>query len=248
MRCFLASSFLIALSFANAYADRKISAPALIELERGEQLFRDKDYAGAIAAFDAGYALDPQPIFLYDKAQAQRLAGDCAAAIATYNDFLATEPPANEAALARKNVENCEAIAGRALAPPPAAAPAAPSIEPEPATPPPLALSITEQHAWWSDRVGVTLATTGVIGLGVGAGFAFAARKAADETALATNVEQWSERRAAWQRDRIIAGVAAGAGVALVTLAAVRFSMRDRTVRVAATGGGGAVVAIGGSW
>lgn len=251
MRCFLVSSLLVAASLSSARADRKISPAALVELERGERLYREKDYAGAIAAFDAGYELDPKPIFLYDKAQALRMAGDCASAIETYKAFLATKPPEHEAIRARKNIENCAAKLPQEPAPvetepPPAVTP--PSPPPPPIREAPAPTLIVEQRAWWHDRVGVTLATTGVVALGLGAGFAVAARKAADDTALATNVDEWGARRATWQRDRVIAGVAAGAGVALVALAAVRFSVHDRTVRVATTGSQGAVLAIGGAW
>jgi tetratricopeptide (TPR) repeat protein len=248
MRCFLISTLLLVAS-TQAWADRKISPAAAVELERGEKKFRDKDYAAAIAAFDAGYALDPQPIFLYDKAQAQRLSGDCRGAIESYKAFLATSPPANEASRARKNIENCEAVLPP-LAPEPIVA-----EQPEPVTRaaaadrrPPLQAVITEEKAWWHDRVGLTLVTTGVVALGVGAGFAIAARQAAADTALARDVDEWSDHRATWHRDRIIAGVAAGAGAALVTLAAIRFSTHDRTVRVAATSSGGAVFAVGGAW
>ena len=170
MRCFLISSILVASLLASAHADRKIRSAALVELERGEQLFRAKDYAGAIAAFEAGYALDPQSIFLYDKAQAQRLSGDCAGAIATYKAFLATKPPDNEALRARKNIATCEATLpppAAPTAPPAQPASRAPIIEPAPqpviasrplpAAPPP---TIREERAWWHDRLGMTLATT----------------------------------------------------------------------------------------
>jgi tetratricopeptide (TPR) repeat protein len=249
MRCFLISTLLL-VAATHASADRKISPAAAVELERGEKKFRDKDYAAAIAAFDAGYALDPQPIFLYDKAQAQRLSGDCRGAIESYKAFLATNPPANEASRARKNIENCEA-----LLPPPPLEPitddepaAAPPVAQPDRSPAPLQSVITEEKAWWHDRVGLTLVTTGVVALGVGAGFAIAARQAAADTALARDVDEWSDHRATWHRDRIIAGVAAGAGAALVTLAVIRFSVHDRTVRIAATPGGGAAFAVGGAW
>lgn len=252
MRCFLVSSLLIAGLLSTARAERPISPAALVELERGEQLYRDKDYAAAIAAFDAGYQLDPQPIFLYDKAQALRMAGDCASAIEAYEAFLATEPPEHEAIRARKNIENCAAKLSRSPAPPveetaPAARVPRPVLPPRPRVRK-ESLPAGEERAWWHDRVGVTLATSGVIALGLGAGFAVAARKAADDTALVTHLDEWNERRAAWQRDRLVAGVAAGTGIALVALAVVRFSTHDRTVRVTSTAHGGAVVAIGGAW
>jgi tetratricopeptide (TPR) repeat protein len=244
MRCCLVS-WLVLVASTSAHADRTISPAATVELDRGEQLFRDGDYAGAIAAFDAGYALDPQPIFLYDKAQAQRLSGDCRSAIESYRAFLATEPPDREAQLAHKNIANCEAK--RVMAPPvvderPVPEPTAAAFDPAPT------VSATEQRAWWHDRVGITLAATSTLALGLGLGFAIAARDAAQGTALALDVDEWSARRAAWRRHRIVAGVATGAGITLVTLAAIRFTVHHRSVRVAAAPGGGAMVAIGGPW
>lgn len=247
MRCFLISSFLLASSLV-AYADRKISPAAKVELERGEARFRDKDYAGAIAAFDAGYALDPQPIFLYDKAQAQRLSGDCKAAIATYKQFLDTGPPAHEATRAHKNIANCEATL-----PPPVDETEAPVVDSEPATvaaPEPMSAPkpLREERAWWSDGLGMTLVTSGVIGLGVGTGFVVSARSAAFDTANASNVAEWSSAHDRWQRDRVIAGVALGAGATLVVTGALRLTLRDRTVAITPASGTGAMVSLGGAW
>lgn len=272
MRCYLISTAIVVAASSTAFADKKISPPALAELERGEQHFRDKDYAAAIESFDRGYAIDPQPIFLYDKAQALRLSGDCVAAIESYDDFLAADPPADEAARAKQNLDNCKAklAAAKPAAPPKPAPPAKAAAvdddsdeavssdddeaaplertkDPAPAVKP-LAVTATETQAWWHDHLGVGLMTTGVIALGISAGFAVAAKNAADQTALATNQSEWSVARLAWQQDRLAAGVALGAGAALLTFAVIRFSTHDRTVRVAATSGSGAVVAVGGHW
>jgi len=251
MRCFLTSLVLVASAAGAAFADRKISDAAAVELERGEASFRAKDYVAAIKAFDAGYAIDPQPIFLYDKAQAQRLAGDCKSAIDTYREFLATEPPANEAVRAKKNIENCKATLPppEEVAPPPAREQQHEVAEPEPAADPePPPPSHAETSRWWRDSVGVSLLTTGVIGLGVGVGFAVAARAAASDTALATNVDQWTASRDRWARDRIVAGVALGAGATCVVLGVLRLSLRDRSVAVTPARGNGAVVTLGGVW
>jgi tetratricopeptide (TPR) repeat protein len=249
MRCFLISSLLLVSSATTALADRKISESAKVELERGEARFRDKDYAGAIAAFDAGYALDPQPIFLYDKAQAQRLSGDCASAIESYKAFLATNPPPNEATRAKKNIASCEASL-----PPSVPEPVAPVEDREPApfedaprASAPIAIE-REQRAWWSDTLGVVLVTSGVVGLGVGVGFAVNARSAAYDTSQAANTDDWSEARDRWQRDRIIAGVALGAGTTLVVSGVLRLSLRDRDVAITPAQSGGALVSIGGAW
>ncbi|HEY5948189.1 MAG TPA: hypothetical protein VIV40_21985, partial [Kofleriaceae bacterium] len=109
---------------------------------------------------------------------------------------------------------------------------------------------IREQRAaWWGDGLGMTLLTTGVIGIGVGTGFVVMARSAAADTALATNTDEWSAANARWQRDRIVAGVALGAGAALTISGVLRLSLRDRTVHVAPpAAGNGAVVSFGGRW
>jgi tetratricopeptide (TPR) repeat protein len=245
MRCFLISSLLIVAFAHDALADRKISDAAKAELERGEERFRQKDYAGAIAAFDAGYALDPQPIFLYDKAQAQRLAGDCETAIDTYKQFLATQPPDKEAMRARKNIAGCEALLPAPLVEEPAIEASEPAPREQPAKRAPIVQR--EQRAWWSDGVGMTLLTSGLIGVGVGTGFAVAAGSAADDTALATNTEEWSGAQERWNRNRLIAGIALGTGGALVVSGVLRLSLRDRNVAVTPHGSG-AMVSLGGAW
>jgi hypothetical protein len=62
------------------------------------------------------------------------------------------------------------------------------------------------------------------------------------------NTDDWSEARDRWQRDRIIAGVALGAGTALVVTGVLRLSLRDRNVAVTPAQSGGALVSIGGAW
>jgi hypothetical protein len=255
MRCLLISSLLLIRS-APAFAERKISERARVELVRGEENFRQRDYAAAITAFDAGYAIDPQPIFLYDKAQAQRLAGDCKSAIDTYRAFLATQPPHNEATRAQKNIDNCEAT----LPPPPRVDPppvpavvdAEPApfetvVEPVQSEVPPQSVHRT-RDAWWSDGIGITLVTTGVIGLGLGTGFAVAARAAADETELTTNIDNWSATNRRWERDKLIATIAVGSGAVLVATGLLRLTLRDRSVAITPTSGDGALVSVGGNW
>jgi hypothetical protein len=250
MRCFLISSLLVITFTRVGFADRKISDAANVELMRGEEKFRQKDYAAAIAAFDAGYAIDPQPIFLYDKAQAQRLSGDCRTALATYKAFLATEPPHSEASRARKNVEQCEAM----LPPPPHEPEPVVDSEPSPiedVAPPsraPAASIREQQRGWWTDGVGVSLVTAGAISIGTGLGFAVAARSAAADATLATNVNEWHDANQRWERDRIIAGVALGSGAALLVGGVLRLSLHDRGVAITPASGNGAVVSIGGAW
>jgi hypothetical protein len=257
MRCFLISSLLL-LNVTVAFADRKISDAARKELVRGEDKFRQQDFAAAIEAFDAGYAIDPQPIFLYDKAQAQRLSGDCKSAIETYRAFLATVPPAREASRARQNIAKCEALLPpppppRVEPPPPVVVDSEPSpieqldVPIGPGTPPAQAIH-RERDAWWSDGVGITLVTTGMVGLGLGTGFAITARSAAADTKDAPNLDGWSASNRRWERDRLIAAVSIGSGAALFVTGLLRLSLRDRSVSLTPASGDGAVLSLGGSW
>jgi len=50
------------------------------------------DYVGAVEHFSAAYALYPASGFLYNIAQAERLAGHCENAVEKYRAFLGTEP------------------------------------------------------------------------------------------------------------------------------------------------------------
>jgi tetratricopeptide (TPR) repeat protein len=266
MRRCLASAIAIAvlvpaLAGAQPRPTRPVSATAKRELERGLALFEARDYAAAIGAFDAGYAIDPHPDFLYAKAQAQRIGGDCRGALATYDAFLARKPPEKEAARAKANMARCtELLAVSAppiavLAPePPAPAPASPPPAPAPA-PAPASMRDDRAHparAWWRDRPGLVLAGTGVAALATGATFAWLARSSATAATDAPDLLGWYEREAVHRRDRTIAGISAGAGAALIAAAAVRFAWArhttgDRTV-AATVAPGGAVVWLGGSW
>ena len=75
--------------------------------DEGLLLFEQKQYAAAIVAFNEGYAQEPHRTFLFAKGQAQRLAGDCRGAMATYQAFLATAPPPLQIDATRLAMERC---------------------------------------------------------------------------------------------------------------------------------------------
>jgi hypothetical protein len=98
-------------------------------LEAGIRWYRAQKYAEAIAEFQAGYQLDPRPEFLYALAQAQRLSGNCKAALVAYQAFLGTSPSEAQATEAQQHIEQC-----RAAEPPPVAVvvpPPSPAPSPE---------------------------------------------------------------------------------------------------------------------
>ena len=58
--------------------------------ERGQAAYARKDFGGAATLFQRAYELFPAPAFLYNMAQAERLEGDCDAALIHYRQFVAT--------------------------------------------------------------------------------------------------------------------------------------------------------------
>ena len=60
--------------------------------EAGVRLYERGDFAGAIQAFSAGYALRPKPVFLFNIAQAYRKSGQDQSALSFYGKFIAASP------------------------------------------------------------------------------------------------------------------------------------------------------------
>lgn len=254
-----------------ARADGRMAPAAKTELDRGLERFKAKDYAGAIAAFDAGYAIDAKPEFLYVKAQAQRLSGDCRKAIETYLAYLATHPPDDKVEYANANIERCErqlAASTPASGEPgepsdsepaePLPAPAA-TAAPTSARPAPPASATRQQGevpeggaSRWRDRRGLWLAGSGAVALGLGVTFAVLARTAASDAGAAEDLEAWEASRDAWARDRRVAEVATVLGLGLGVVAAIRFATVEQPKRRVAIGVGAGpsagVLVIGGRW
>jgi len=112
MRALVLALSILALSSSGhaepqAGAARPISEAARPYFDRGAAAYAAGAYSQAIEAFEHGQQLDPHPDFLYALAQAHRKLGDCTRAVALYQTFLATRPPAAEASRARANLERC---------------------------------------------------------------------------------------------------------------------------------------------
>lgn len=220
-----------------------VAPEARPHLDHGLERFAARDYAAAIAAFDAGFAIDPHPDFLYAKAQAQRLGGDCRAALVTYRAFLDRHPPEAEAELARGNVARCERVLAASRVPEP------PRDEVRDLDPAPVAPAAAP--AWWRDRPGLALAGASTVALLTSATFAIHARGLAGDSSASENLEDWQDREASWRRDRTIAGIALGVGAGLGVGATVRFWYVGRRTSPSLTvspAGDGAALIVQGRW
>ncbi len=104
---------------------------AQVLLDEGVEFFYAEDFDAAAKAFADAYAIEPAAFLLYSWAQAERYAQRCDKAIRLFERFLATTPPSEEAAKARKAIVECGGI-------PPSEAPTPPParVEPPPEAPP----------------------------------------------------------------------------------------------------------------
>ena len=205
---------------------------------RGLERFGAHDYAGAIADFEAGYAIEPRREFLFANGQAKRLAGDCKSAVALYQRFLATNPSSVQANATQMALGRC----AQHLADHPDIVVVEP---PKPLPPPP-----PPPPKWWLDPWGLAATGVGVAAIGVGAGFVAAAYSARDDAQTATTYPEASERWSAATSRRTFGVVALGAGSMLVAAGSLPFltvkrAADRRDVVVSVTPG---MVSVGGSF
>jgi hypothetical protein len=191
--------------------------------DRGLALYQAKDYAAAVQAFEAGFALEPRREFLFANAQARRLAGDCRGAVPLYQRFLEMAPPAVQASATHIALARC-AQQMAAERPPPSPPPIVVAPLAPPAPPPP----------WWRDGAGAALLGAGVVGLGVGAGFLWAAHAALPSADTPTH-DAYQATRAKADARFTIAVVGLAGGGALVAAGVARYAWVRHTRRARPT-------------
>jgi hypothetical protein len=190
---------------------------------RGLERFSARDYAGAIADLQAGYAIEPRREFLFAAGQAKRLAGDCKGAIALYQRFLATNPPAVQA--------NATQIALGRCAQHLAEHPEILVVEPprQPAPPPPA------PPPWWRDPLGLGLSGAGLAGIGVGIGFIAASFSARSDAGASPSYDPYDERWATAESRWALGVGTLALGTALTAVGVTRFVLVRRQARAAET-------------
>ena len=168
------------------------------------------------------------PDFLYALGQAQRMQGDCRAAVASYRAYLRTSPPERSAAPARQNLERCERELANAP-PPPSRRRRHPPSSRSRATPPPAVVVTTAppRRRARDDRAAAILAGLGGAALVAGAVLWGVGEAGARSLADATTYDQYAAHGAdadAFGRERIAGIVTLAVGGALVVVAVARWS------------------------
>jgi tetratricopeptide (TPR) repeat protein len=215
----------LALLWVLCSAAVALASPADELLERGLRNYAVGRYDEAIASFQRGYELSPRADFLYALGQAQRMKGDCRAAVASYRSYLRTSPPERSAAPARQNLERCEHELANA---PPAA------VEPQPATPPPpppTTIVIAPRPRARDDRAAAALASVGGAALVAGGvlwGIGEAGARSLADAASYPDFAAHASDADAFSRERTAGIVTVAVGGALVTIAIVRWGWLAR--------------------
>ena len=191
--------------------------------DKGLASYQSKDYASAIAAFEAGFALEPRREFLFANAQARRLAGDCRGAVPLFQRFLEMTPSPVQASATHIALARCaQQMAAERPAPPLVVAPVAPRAPPPP---PP----------WTHDRWGAALLGAGVGGLVVGGAYLAASFAALPGAGASTHYVDYSPAQATAESRHTIAIVGLVGGGALAAAGVARYAWVRHDRRAHAT-------------
>jgi tetratricopeptide (TPR) repeat protein len=246
---------------------RPRSRNARLAFDRGVVAYQKGNFEGASEALGKSFELERDVDTLFAWAQAERKLEHCDKALDLYEKILTFNlPAANKTAVEQKAAECRAVIAAQTpkvepVPEPVAAPPAAPSSsEPGPAAPvgpavsdrsaPPVEASSGGSR--YTNPITLGLLGGGVVALGVGGGFLFAAQSASNDSKNAaqngkTYRDAEQSRDTAKQRG-LIGAISAGAGVALVGIGVFRIvthhdSGEQRTITGwLAPGGGGLAI------
>lgn len=200
----------------------------------GISKFENKDFDGAIADFEAGYAIESDPLFLFAWAQAEFNKGDCREAVKLYNKFIAEDVPQSAKDQAKEAIVVCaERMADQPVDPDPLDDPVDDPVEDDPFDdpeddpvnkPPP---KNDGKKKWYLDPVGDALVATGVVAAGVGIGL-IVGGEVLDGKPQAPSYAEHVDRVERVQTLRIAGAVTAGIGGALIIGGAIRWALVAR--------------------
>lgn len=224
--------------------DLDAAAAAKLHRDAGALFFQRGSYAEAIEQFEKARSLAPVPEDLFNIGQAERLRGNCPAALRAYAEYLQGNPEPARREATEINVARCEAELGRADQPQPetivSPTPAGPPDASTPAPPPATAQVASDAPApapWYHDRIGGVLAGAGLVGVAAGTALwvmADARTRGANE---ADSLDEHRRRADSAASLRLGAAVATGVGVILLGGAVYRYATRPSrraSVRVGA--------------
>lgn len=204
---------------------------------RAQQYFQAQEWDLAIEALMEAYAADPNPAYLYARAQAERMRGNCRVAIALYERFLESGTTEQQREDTQRHVRLCEEKLFNEEAHTPLE-PGPPAPEPGPEDRPPWTDDEPEPEPrpWFRDPAGLTLLATGTAAVAVG-GIMWGLGARELDRAPEANIEEAYERQVTQgRRDIAIGATVVGIGAAVMLSGTIRLAVRARRSRVTASG------------
>lgn len=148
-----------------ARAQPKDASSATAAFTEGQRLYAAGQYLAAADKFEAAYASDPDPVYLFNVGQAYRLGNACAKAATMYRKFLDAAPGAPNAAKVAQYIEQAEDCAKKQAA---AERPPPPPVDPIVTPPPPPPRGDTTSDPGRTKRlIGLGVGAIGVVAVGV---------------------------------------------------------------------------------
>jgi len=252
--------FMIALLAATT-AQADTASDAAAHATAGKKAFAEARYTDAISEFRAANALQADPKLLYAIAQAQRMAGDCAGAIVSYEEFIKTKSDAKLTEYSQANITRCKEQLAKEPVKEPIKEPIEEPVKEPVQTPPPTVASPevpppqppqphdTSGPRWTSDWIGHGLVgggvAIGVIGAVLWTGGRADARKPDDATDYDSFIAKRDAADGAVTKQRL--GIGLGVlGIAAIAVGVYHYrSATHKEVRIGAapSAGGGTVAA-----
>lgn len=198
-------------------------------------------YDVALAELQAAYALDAQPDLLYAIGQVHVKLGQCEEAIASYEKFLAANPPEEPTAAANEAIASCRKQLAEAQQSPP------PDPEPQPQPPPAAPPPAPEGRPFYTDVIGSALVGAGVVSLAVGGVMYASARGTLDDAEAAMTYSDHERLVDDAHSKRNIAVALGAVGIAAVGVGVWHYMKysSEQAVTVTPTASGGMVTWMG---
>jgi len=188
--------------------------------DRGVAEYKAAHYEQAAALLAASYAYAAKPDALFAQAQAERLAGHCDRAIEHYQQLLAQSKDAKTTRAIETNLALCPKPEPEPSTPVVVVEPARPAVEP---APPRVVTRTVVRETRHTDKLAAFMAASGGVALGVSVGFVLAATSTSDDASRARTLDASNELYDRADRQRLVAYVTGGVGVALIGVAAYRW-------------------------
>jgi tetratricopeptide (TPR) repeat protein len=231
-------------------ASARIAAadPASDLSKRGFDQFKAGKYAEATATLSKAYGMDPRPETLFALAQAERLGGDCKAAVEHYHQVLEKVSDLNVGKLVAQALAMCPGAEPPPEPAKPIPAPPVPVALPPP--PPKIITKMVTREVEHTDKIAAGLAVAGALALGGAAGLYIAADNNHTAAIHAYTQSDYTTFEDRSNSERSETWIAVGAGAVLIGAATAKWLVRGNdagteAVAVVPLSGGGAVSVFG---